>query len=106
MTAALRPGSMLDASSVAKDETTMAEGVSGALVAIFGTESPSSGCHCEHHPVCGRCLELDYVVRFKKTIIWDEGKFFGTQKFDFLLSPFHSVPQKKMTTGLLLLPFG
>ena len=38
----------------------------GQTVKIFGIESPTNGCCCEEHTVCGAVLTEDCVVRFWK----------------------------------------
>jgi hypothetical protein len=45
----------------------------GALVSIFGIASPSLGCTCEHHAVCGTVVHLDMLVRLK-TVTVEAGK--------------------------------
>ena len=48
----------------------MADDFSGAfLVMICGIASPSLGCTCEHHPICGSVVHLDMLLRFKTTVV-------------------------------------
>ena len=37
----------------------------GQTVEIFGIESPTNGCCCEEHTICGAVLTDDCVVRFR-----------------------------------------
>jgi hypothetical protein len=48
---------------------TMAEDFSGALVMICGIASPSLGCNCEHHPICGSQVHLDMLLRIKSIVV-------------------------------------
>jgi hypothetical protein len=52
-----------------KQEVTMAQPVAGALITIFGIESSSLGCSCEHHNICGRNVDIDTLIRFKRTTV-------------------------------------
>jgi len=47
----------------------MAQPVAGALIANFGIESSSFGCSCEHHNICGRNVDIDTLIRFKRTTV-------------------------------------
>ena len=38
----------------------------GQTVEIFGIKSPTNGCCCEEHTICGAVLTEDCVVRFRK----------------------------------------
>ena len=70
----------------------MAQPVAGAVVAIFGTESPILGCSCEYHSICGHCVDLDSLIRFKMTTV-EEGKcIYSSLHFLIILSspPFNS----------------
>ena len=41
----------------------------GAVVSVFGLQSPDFGASCEHHRVCGSNVDYDVLVRFKKKTI-------------------------------------
>ena len=38
----------------------------GRTVEILGIISPQNGCSCKEHPICGRVLQEDSVVHFRK----------------------------------------
>ena len=40
----------------------MAQHPWGHTIKIFGIESPTSGCSCEEHVICGSVLQDDVVV--------------------------------------------
>ena len=40
----------------------------------FGIQSPQNGRSCEEHPICGRVLQEDSVVHFRKVQVLIEGK--------------------------------
>jgi len=42
---------------------------SSASVLIFGIESSDFGCSCEHHTTCGCNIDIDAIVRLKKTCV-------------------------------------
>ena len=46
----------------------------GRTVEIFGIQSPQNGHSCKEHPICGRVLQEDLVVRFRKVQVLIEGK--------------------------------
>ena len=46
----------------------------GRTVEIFGIQSPQNGRSCKEHPICGRVLQEDSVVRFRKVQVLIEGK--------------------------------
>ena len=46
----------------------------GRTVEIFGVQSPGNGRSCEEHPICGRVLQEDSVVRFRKVQVLIDGK--------------------------------
>ena len=46
----------------------------GRTVEIFGIDSPTNGRSCEEHRICGRVLQEDSVVRFRKVQVLIEGK--------------------------------
>jgi hypothetical protein len=84
----------------------MAQPVAGAVVAIVGTESPTLGCTCEYHSVCGCCVDLDSLVRFKRDTV-EAGKCnFDGKKIEILLSQLLSIPQMIIPIGLFKEPFG
>ena len=46
----------------------------GRTVKIFGIQSPGNGRSCKEHPICGRVLQEDSVVRFRKVQVLIDGK--------------------------------
>ena len=50
-------------------KATMAEAVFGVSIAIFGMASPKLGCSCEWHPICGAHVDIDTLIRFKRTTV-------------------------------------
>jgi hypothetical protein len=45
----------------------------GVTVEIVGTDTGDRGRSCEHHEVCGKELQLDSVVRFRRVVIDVDG---------------------------------
>ena len=41
----------------------------GATVTIIGIESPAHGASCAHHDVCGNMVQVDSILRLRKTTI-------------------------------------
>ena len=46
----------------------------GQTVEILGIISPRNGRSCKEHPICGRVLQEDSVVRFRKVQVLIDGK--------------------------------
>jgi hypothetical protein len=64
-----RPKWKQDSSLAAQNASTMDLPVAGAIVAIFGIESAALGCSCEHHGICGKNVDLDTLIRFKRAVV-------------------------------------
>ena len=52
----------------------MAQHPWGCMIEIFGIESPTNGCSCEEHVICGSVLQDDVVVRLRKVQLVIEEK--------------------------------
>ena len=46
----------------------------GQTVKILGIILPQNGRSCEEHPICGRVLQEDSVVHFRKVQVLIDGK--------------------------------
>ena len=53
----------------AQNASTMDLPIAGAIVAIFGIESAAFGCSCEHHSICGKNVDHDTLIRFKRAVV-------------------------------------